>query len=178
MILICTVFPNNDIINILNNSLNTDIILIPFDIPNETQFLKKQPIINIDYIDLNYLSDSYLPKKFGKYEYNRNRPSLKICYINKILLTNIYTDPKRTYEFIKFYYENYKVLNKNIEKKGYIIHNIRINNYKTSFLEYHKGVLNFFRDKGYITNNNNKNCIYLVGTTECTDNSLSANNLI
>jgi TRAP-type uncharacterized transport system substrate-binding protein len=177
MIILSTIFPNDDIKYILQNSLNPDIILLPFDIPNEELFLKKQPIINIDYIDLNYLSKSYLPKKFGKYQYNRNRPTIKLCYLNKILLTNIYTSPKRTYEFIKFYYENYKILNNNIDKKGYKIYNININNYKTSFLEYHKGVLDFFRDKGYITNNNNNNCKYLIGTSECTDKTLKENNL-
>ena len=36
---------------------------------------------------------------------------------------------------------------------------------------------NFFREKGYITNNSNKNCKYLVGTSECTDGTLKANNL-
>jgi TRAP-type uncharacterized transport system substrate-binding protein len=177
MLVICTIFPDDTIHTILNNSIDETIILSPFDIPNEELFLKKQPIINIDYIDLNQLSNSYLPKKFGKYEYTRNRPTIKICYIEKILLTNINTSIRRAYEFIKFYYENYKILNNNIEKKGYKIHDININNYKTSFLEYHKGVLNFFKDKGYITYNNNENCKYLIGTTECTDDSLKDNNL-
>ena len=175
--LICDIFPNNMILNILNNLLNSDIILLPFDIPNEELFLKKQPIINIDYIDLNYLSSSYLPKKFGKYEYTKNRPTIKIPYINKILLTNIYTDPKRTYEFVRFYYENYRTLNNNLNEKGYKIYSIQINNYKTSFLDYHKGVMNFFYDKGYITNNNSENCKYLIGTSTCTDDTLKANNL-
>lgn len=177
MIIMSTIFPNKNIENILNNLPNNDIILLPFDVLNEELFLKKQPIINIDYIDLNYLSSSYLPKKFGKYEYTKNRPTIKICYINKILLTNIYTDPKRTYAFIKYYYENYRIINNNLDQKGYKIYNISINNYKTIFLEYHKGVLDFFKDKGYITNNNNQNCRYLIGTSQCTDNTLKNNNL-
>ena len=177
VIMLCDIFPNNTIIKILNNSLNSDIILLPFEIPNEKLFLKKQPIINIDYIDLNYLSNLYLPRKFGKYEYTKFRPTIKIPYIYKILLKNIYTDINCTYEFIKFYYENYKNLNNNIDEKGFKIYNILINNNKTIFLEYHKGVMNFFIEKGYITNNNNENCKYLVGTTKCTDKSLKENNL-
>jgi hypothetical protein len=177
IIITCAIFPNDDINNVLSNALNNDIILLPFDILNEELFLKKQPIINMDYINLNYLSSSYLPKKFGKYEYTKNRPTIKICYINKILLTNIYTSTRCTYDFVKFYYENYKVLNNNLDKKGYKIYSIHINNYKTSFIDYHKGVLDFFKDKGYITNNSNVNCKYLIGTSECTDDTLKANNL-
>jgi len=178
MIFICNIFPNKKISNILNNMLlQEDIILLPFNLHDEELFLKKQPIVNIDYIDLNQLSSSYLPRKFGKYEYTKFRPMIKIPYIYKILLTNIYTDNDCTYRFIKFYYENYKSLNNNLDEKGYKIHNIGINNYKTTFLMYHKGVINFFREKGYITNNSNKNCKYLVGTSECTDGTLKANNL-
>jgi len=178
MIMICDVFPNNNIITILNNLLNSDIILLPFELPNEKLFLKKQPSINIDYVDLNYLSNSYLPKKFGKYEFTKFRPMIKIPYIYKILITNIYTDPKVTYSFIKFYYENYKKINNNINQKGYKIDNIEINNFRIFFLKYHQGVLNFFKEKGYITNNNNENCKYLVGSNKCNNETLEANNLL
>ena len=178
IIMICDIFPNNNILTILNNSLNSDIILLPFEIPNEKLLLKKQPIINIDYIDLNYLSNSYLPKKFGKYEFTKFRPIIRIPYIYKILITNIHTDIKVTYEFIKFYYENYKNLNNNMNQKGYNIDNIEINNVRTPFLKYHKGVLDFYREKGYITNNSNENCTYLVGSNKCNNETLEANNLL
>jgi hypothetical protein len=36
--------------------LHEDVILLPFKIPDEDLFLKKQRIINIDYIDLNNLT--------------------------------------------------------------------------------------------------------------------------
>ena len=100
-----------------------------------------------------------------------------MCYINKILLTNIYSDPKITYEFINFYYENYKKLNNNLTEKGYKIYHINIDNNKISLLEHHRGVIKFFKDKGYITYSDNKNCNYLVGTSECTEESLKKNNL-
>jgi len=178
IIIICDIFPNNSILTILNNLLNSDIILLPFEIPNEKLFLKKQPTINIDYIDLNYLSDSYLPKKFGKYEFTKFKPIIKIPFIYKILITNIETDIKVTHEFIKFYYENYKKLNNDMNQKGYKIDNIQINNVRTPFLKYHKGVLDFFTEKGYITNNDNENCRYLAGSNKCNNETLADNNLL
>jgi len=178
MIIINDIFPNNNIINFLDNIKDEDIILLPFNIKNEDLFLKKQEIINIDYIDLNQLSSSYLPRKFGKNEYTKNKPTLKICYLNKILISNISTDPLYTYEYIKFYHENYKSINNNLKEIGYKIKNITISNYKTIYIDYHIGVLNFFRDKGYITNNKNINCKYLVNTIECTDKTLLDNNLV
>jgi len=178
IIIINDIFPNNNIENFLDNLNDKDIILLPFNIPDEDLFLKKQRIINIDYIDLNLLSTSYLPKKFNDNEYTKNKPILKICYLDKILISNISTNPSYIYEFIKFYYENYKSINNNLIESGYKLQNITINNYYTSYIDYHMGVLNFFRDKGYITNNENPNCKYLVGTTECTDKSLLDNNLI
>jgi len=178
MIIINDIFPNNDIMNFLDNVKDEDIILLPFKMPDEDLFLKKQRIINIDYIDLNNLSSSYLPKKFNDNEYTKNKPTLKICYLYKILISNISTDPSYTYEFIKFYYNNYKAINNNLIESGYKIQNISINNYKTSYIDYHMGVLNFFRHKGYISNNENINCKYLAGTSECTDKSLLDNNLL
>ena len=177
MIIAMNIFPNADISNFLDNNTNEDILFLPFDIQNETLFLKKNPIIIKETIDLNQLSTSYLPRKFGKFEYNKNRPDMKACYVQKILLTNNTTEEKYTYDFIKFYFENYKYINDNMKYKGYKIPGININNNKINYLDYHKGVLDFFYDKGYITNIDNDNCKYLVGKMTCNKKNLKNNNL-
>lgn len=177
MIIVMNIFPNADISNFLDNNTNEDILFLPFDIQNETLFLKKNPIIIKETIDLNQLSTSYLPRKFGKFEYNKNRPDMKACYVQKILLTNNTTEEKYTYNFIKFYFENYKYINDNMKYKGYKIPSVNIDNNKINYLDYHKGVLDFFYDKGYITNIDNDNCKYLVGKMTCNKKNLKNNNL-
>lgn len=177
LIIIIDHFPNNNIKYFLDHFPNNDTILLPFDIIKEELFLKKNSIVNIDYIDLNLLSHSFLPKKFGKYEYTVYRPNFKIAYIQKILLSNTETDEKYTYSLIKFFHENLKFINNNLSSTGYKINNIGIDNINTGYIDYHIGVLNYFNDKGFITNIDNDNCKYFVGKMECNEKNLK-NNII
>jgi len=175
LIIVYDVFPNKRLYNLINNNINSDIILLPFDISNEKLFLKKQSILSIDYIDLNKLSPSYLPKKFSKYTFDRNKPNIKILYTYKILLSNIETKSEYTYAFIKFFAENYKKINNNTDP-GYRILGIQLSNYSNGILiDFHKGVMDYLYEKGYITTTNNNNCKYLVGTTKCTEETLADN---
>ena len=178
IIIIEDVFPNNKIKIFLDNNIVDEIILLPFNIVKEELFLKKNPSIIIDYIDLNLLSASYLPKKFENNEYSKNKPNLKIAYKHKILLSNKNTDPKYTYSIIKFFRENWKYLNSNTPIKGYEISGIEIDNNKIGYLDYHEGVLNYFYDIGLITNIDNDNCKYLIGKMSCNEKNLKNNNLL
>lgn len=177
IIVLSDIFPNSNIENFLNHSEGKDIILLPFDTIKEELFLKKNPQLFIDYVDLNLLSSSYLPKKFGSFEYTVNRPSLKMIATKKILLTNKETESKYTYSIIKFFYENLKYINNNIPEKGYEIKKIEIDNTNVGYLDYHEGVLNYFNSIGLITNNSHPNCKYLYGVMECNEKNLKDNNL-
>ena len=156
---------------ILDNGIFNDLILLPFKIPNEALFLKKNYFINIETIDLNNISKSFLPKKFGNNEYTKFKPDIKICFTYKTMINNIHTKSEYTYDFIKFYYENYKYINNHLEK-GYKIDIMQIK----SYLEYHKGILDFYKDYGYITYENNDNCRYLAGVMKCNEENLKNNN--
>jgi TRAP-type uncharacterized transport system substrate-binding protein len=172
------VFPNKKIKSFIDNNMDQAIILLPFELTKEKIFLKKNAEIKIDYIDLNELGHSYLPVKFGNNEYTRYKPSFKICYNHKILLTNKETDFKHTYSIIQYLYKNWKNLNQNIPEKGYRITNIEIDNINMNYLDYHDGVLQFFNDIGMITNTNNYNCKYLIGQMPCNEKTLKNNNLL
>jgi hypothetical protein len=77
---------------------------------------------------------------------------------------------------MKFYQKNIKYLNNNIPEKGYILKEIGIDN-KLIYIDYHEGSLNFFKDYGYISTIDNKNCKYLVGVKKCNEENLKENNL-
>ena len=177
MIIICSIFPSKMLNNFINENILEDIILLPFDIINEDLFLKKNKNLHIDYIDLNKLSELYLPKKFSKYNYNLFKPDFKVFYSRKCLVTNITSPISRTYNFINFYYNNYKKINENISDEGYKLHKTDLLNTYND-LDFHIGVLKFFIEKGYISTNSNPNCKYLVGSLECNNKNLEINNLL
>lgn len=171
MILISETFPNDTISNFLDNNAGKDIILLPFNTIKEKIFIKKLQQIYVDYIDLNNLSSSYLPVKFNKTEYNTYRPDFKISSFYKILVSNVETDSKMVYDFINFYYKNIKSINTENQ-----LLEIKIDD-KLIFINYHPGMIQFFKDNGFITTIDNDNCKYLYGVMECNETNLKNNKL-
>ena len=177
IIFLIDIFPKDGITDFIEKYITEDIILIPFDLLNEVEFFNKNKILKVDYIDLNYLSQLYFPKKFGKHTYTQNLPTLKIIFSHKVLLSSDKIDNVYTYNFIKFYNENIPYINNNIKKTGYELkqYNSDINHFIVA--DYHTGVRNYYHEKGYFTNIDNDNCKYLVGKMECTEKTLKDNNL-
>jgi hypothetical protein len=172
-------FPNIDIQNFIDNNLNYDIILLPFDILKEDLFLKRNRPINIDYIDLNNLANSYLPVKFGNYEYVTYRCNLKISYFYRILVTNSNIDKDYIYNFMEFYNNNIDYINNNLteQQTAYQFPKVSVSD-KLDYLRYHEGVLDFFKKYGFISNIDNDNCKYFVGKMECNEKNLANNNFL
>ena len=177
MIFITDTFPSETILNFLDNNINEDIILLPFNIANEDIFLKRTKKIFIDYIDLNKLSNNYLPVNFDNYEYNMYKPDFKILYFDKFIIANKNTSDDDAYNFIEFIYYNSKYLNYNLRNSKYQIYNVRIDE-EFLYITYHNGVLNFLKKYGYINEINNDNCKYLYGVMECNEENLKKNNLL
>ena len=175
MIFTSDTFPNKVLYNFLNSNTMSDVILLPFTIKNENFYLKKLPYLSIDYIDLNGLSKSYLPKKFNNNEYTRFKPNLKILKFTNIFLTTIDAKSSYTYNFIKFLFENKKVINKFLIYEGTQFKNIDVDNRDLNLIEFHNGVLEYYYDNGYITYEDNYNCKYLVGVKKCDKENLENN---
>jgi len=175
LIIFFDTFPSKSLSNLIDTNVGEQIILLPFKINNEDVFLKKNYFIQSDYIDLNKLSKSYLPKKFSDFTYTKFRPFFKCCYIKKILLTNNDANEKYVYNLIKFLYETYRELN--IDHEEYKIDSIDIDTKTTQIIHYHPSVLKYFKEKGYITFNDNPNCGILTGKMECNNKNLANNNL-
>lgn len=177
MIFITDTFPSKTILNFLDNNINEDIILLPFNIANEDVFFKRTKKIFIDYIDLNKLSNNYLPVNFDNYEYNMYKPDFKILYFDKFIIANKNTSDDDVYNFIEFIYYNSKYLNYNLRNSKYQIYNVRIDE-EFLYITYHNGVLKFLKKYGYINEINNDNCKHLYGVMECTEENLKKNNLL
>jgi len=175
MIFMTLTFPNKIISKFLDENVFDDLIYIPFNIRNEELFLKKLPFIKTETIDLNYLSKSYLPKRFNNHEYNRFKPDLKVCYFYNIFITNKKINDDDTYYFIKFLFENYKLINSNLPNTEYYVHGEEINNTDLALLNYHPGVVKYFYEIGIFTNEADPNCKYLYGVKACNKESLENN---
>jgi len=177
IIFLIDIFSKNNITDFIEKYITEDIILLPFDLLNEVEFFNKNKILKVDYIDLNYLSQLYFPKKFGKHTYTQNLPTLKIIFSYKVLLSSDKIDSVYTYNFIKFYNENIHYINNNIKNTGYELksYHSEINHFIIS--DYHVGVRKYYHEKGYFTNVDNDNCKYLVGKLECSEKTLKDNNL-
>ena len=177
IIFLIDIYPNSHVSQLIEKYITDDIILLPFDILNEIEFLNKNKILEIDFIDLNNLSKLYFPKKFGKYNYTKNLPTLKILFSYKILLCNTEINNIYTYNFIKFYNMNIKNINENINNSGYNLHiqHDDLNHFIVS--DYHEGVKKYYFEKGYFSYIDNNNCKYLVGVDKCTEQTLKKNKL-
>ena len=175
MIFMTLPFPNKLIEQFLDKNVFDNIILLPFNIRNETLFLKKLPFIKTETIDLNNLSKSYLPKKFNDNEYSIFKPDLKVCYCYNIFFTNKKISDDDTYNFIKFIFENYKLINSNLPTTEFYIHGNEIDNTDLNMIKYHPGVVKYFYEKGIFTNESDPNCKYLYGVKACTKESLENN---
>ena len=180
MMLINDTFPSDNISNFIDNNVGNNIILLPFSTVKEDIFFNNFKQINLDNIDLNKLSDSYLPVKFNKIEYNTYKPDFRICSFYKILVTNKNIEYKVVSDFIDFLHKNIKYNNNlkdNLKDNQYKFVNIFIDP-KIILIDYHPAIIDFYNKYGFISTNNNKNCKYLYGIMECNDKNLRNNNFI
>ena len=168
-----TPLPNKAITKFLNENAQKSIIILPFDIVNKDLFLKRnlELYVKNDY-DLNMISSLYLPVKFENHEYTTYRPMIKLCYYNRTLLSNTKTSIDLVYSVMNLYNINYKYLNK---ESDIDLYPIKIYNVP-SFMDYHRGVIKYLYDVGFLSNIDNPNCQYLVGKKACNYENIKNNN--
>lgn len=168
-----TPLPNKAITKLLNENAQKSIIILPFDIVNKDLFLKRnlELYVKNDY-DLNMISSLYLPVKFENHEYTTYRPMIKLCYYNRTLLSNTKTSIDLVYSIMNLYNINYKYLNK---ESDIDLYPIKIYNVP-SFMDYHRGVIKYLYDVGFLSNIDNPNCQYLVGKKACNYENIKNNN--
>ena len=194
----------NDNYNLLNNLTigNADIIFMTISFPSKSlteyldlNFTKNFMILSLDdlnfkkffnqfyyyqkaYIDLNKVSDIYLPVKINNRVYSRFNPYLlTISYFN-IFVTNKFIDKKIVKEITTVFFNNIPKFNKLIEfKENKLMKNscASLNNVQ---LLLHPGAEEFYINRGYITYTNNPNCKYFIGRMPCNKETLITHNLL
>jgi hypothetical protein len=170
--------PNDKINELINFNFERDIILLPFKIKPklEEEFLIKNSFFTKDIFNLNVITPAYLPKKFDEYYYLIYRPDFSILSLHYYLITNNKISDTNINNISNLLLNNIKRINLILTDK-YKITKIgpRINISK--YLKYHPTTMKNFEKYGYITNESNPNCKYLVGVKECTKKTLENNGL-
>jgi TRAP-type uncharacterized transport system substrate-binding protein len=166
-------FPSKNVNNILKNNTNKDILLLPFECNNETLFFKENFYFEKNMVDLNDLSENYLPKKFNNNEYTIYKPSMYMLSYNTYLFSNIFTDKKYIYDIVKTIFENIDYLN--IFFKDNKIESLMFRDYEFSIFYAHYGLRQYLFDKGYISLIDSPSCKYFIGNKACTQENIDNN---
>ncbi len=169
-------FPNKEMTDFINKNASYGIILLPFNIPQEQVFKSTFYQYDISYIDLNKLSPSYFPVKINNESWNRFKPDLKILKFDEYLVSNRFVKNDTIYDFINTYYKYIKIIN-NINNSEQFYNDVEFDEKQIPIL-YHEGARKYYFNNGYMSNNANPNCKYLVGVMECNDKTLADNGFI
>ena len=170
---------NNDTLlnQFLTSMISDEIYILPFDIPNRDVFFQSKFQYYLATYDLNLASPNYLPKRFNGQSWNRYKPDISLLAYDEYLVTNPKVPDDIVYETIKTCYDAIDLLNSYPELKDNPISKVGVERDTNMPILYHNGAYKFYKERGFITNESNPNCRYLVGRMECTEETLKDNNL-
>ena len=174
--IITNIFPDKNLTSIFNNNFVDPLTLIPLENFNLDLFLKKEPLLQTDYIDLNEISDLFLPTYINDNYYQQFKPNFRTitCYFN--LYTNDKTDEKLVSKMIDLLFTYKNVIN---EKLGQQTINInKFTDFYSNNTLLSNSTTKFLKEKGLINQIDNPNCKYLIGKMPCTIKNLKKNNLL
>ena len=168
--------PNDNLNELINFNFERDIILLPFIISPrlEEEFLIKNSFLIKDSFNLTRITAAYLPKKFDNYYYLIYRPDFSILSLQDYLITNNKISDDNINNISTLFLKNVKSINNMLNDK-YQLTNIGPRVYINKYLKYHPTTMKNFEKYGFITNENNDNCKYLVDVKECTRKTLENN---
>ncbi len=170
---------NNDALlnQFLTSMIGDEIYILPFKIPNQDVFFQSKFQYYLANYDLNLVSPNYLPKRFNDETWTRYKPNISLLAYDEYLVTNPKVSNEIVYETIKTCYEAIDLLNSYPELTDNPISKVGVERDTNMPILYHNGAYQFYKEKGFITNESNLNCRYLVGRMECTEKTLKDNNL-
>ena len=126
---------------------------------------------------LNKISYNYLPKKFGNYYYFTYKPDMPILSYQHYLITNNKINDETISNITTLFLENIQMINHILPEK-FRIERIGPRSNISRYLQYHHTTIKLFEKYGYISNDDNPNCQYLVGVKKCDKKSLQNNGFL
>ena len=155
---------------ILGNFEKT-LALIPIEFNNDSNFINKNYFIEPSFIDLNLLPENYLPIRIGDETYHQFNPVLRTYKVHNFILVNKKMDKELVFKITRLLFQNKKIFN-------------RLNLFETdklspenllskNLVDIAEGTKDFYKSYGYITEDNNENCLLTVGGLPCNKTTVS-----
>ena len=171
-------FPLESLTKYIDSNFTESLMILPLDDLNFKKFFNQHYYYSKTYIDLNKVSDNYLPVRINDRVYNRFNPYLQTISFFNIFVTNKFMDNKIVNQIVNVFFNNIRNFNKLEEFKE----NKLFRNYCASLnnvqLLIHPAAEEFYIKNGYITYTDNKNCGELVGRMACNKDTLTRHNLL
>lgn len=176
LILYFSDLPNSDVDKMIDYNFEKDIIFLPFELSNKlfNQFRIKNSFAEIESFDLNKVSGSYLPKKFGDYEFRVYKPDMKFLVLDQLMVTNSFLNYDTVYNIAQFFVKYTDLLNKSLPE-NVKIPKFRVDTELVKFMNYHPSSVKLFGDYGFQTFEDNPYCKYFVGKKKCDKKTLVSN---
>lgn len=171
--------PSARLNDFINYDFERDIVIIPFQLQSKLQesFLAKNSFFDLDTYDLNKISSNYLPKKFGNYYYFTYKPDMPILSYQHYLITNNKINDETIKNITTLFLENINIINSILPEK-FKIERIGPRPNISRYLQYHHTTIQLLEKYGYVSNDDNPNCQYLVGVKKCDKKSLQNNGFL
>lgn len=167
IIFITIIYPSPGLTHFFNTNHNKDILILPIGDTLDNVFFKKYYYYETEYIDLNLVSDTYLPKKINNNYYHPFKPSLKTISFYNYLICHKFLETKYSYNIINIIYNNLNLINNLDEFKKDKLNKADVSASPNITLIYSSGTNKFFKENGYTTYNPNPLCKYVVGIKPC-----------
>jgi TRAP-type uncharacterized transport system substrate-binding protein len=161
-------YPSNFLNKIIGNNIQNNLFILPIKDINQVLFKKMHPFIKNVAIDLNSLSQNYLPIKVNDLEYTKFRPDLDTYQYPMFFICNKDARPIISYEIVKGVVNNLDVLNKSsmtLKNQWNYLALPDIAN--DNFIPTHIGAKIFYNQLTVNTTNPDELCKYYIGKKKC-----------
>lgn len=162
----CDMYPNTFMAQLVESDQFKNYLFLPIEIPDTDGFLTNYYYYKKADLDLNFLPKGYLPVNINGKFYFRFKPYLSTFKFTNVFLGNDKMPNKvakiiseTIFNRINFFNE-FKIFKFDPIKKSDLVTNL-LN------VPIQEGTYNFLKEKGYITNNPNPNCLEKVGIGKC-----------
>jgi TRAP-type uncharacterized transport system substrate-binding protein len=172
-------YPSNFLNKKFGNNLNQTFFILPLKNINEELFKKIHPFIKNVAIDLNSISENYLPIKVNDLEYTKFRPDLDTFQYPVHFICNKNTDPKISYEIVKGIINNLDVFNRSdmtLKNQWNYLALPDIAN--DNFIPTHIGAKIFYNQITVNTTNPDDLCKYYIGKKKCRPEDIESAKII
>ena len=171
-------FPMKNLTYFFENNFYKDLIILSLDNLNFKKFFNQYYYYNKSYIDLNKVSDNYLPVKINNRLYSKFNPYLLTISFQNVFISNKFVKNNHVYKVIETYFNNINNLNKLDEFKQNKLDNFSSASLYNIQLKLHPSAEKYYLDNGYLTFNDNKNCKFFIGKMKCNNENLYRHNLL